>query len=341
MQNLWLRNICKSFGTTRALLNIDLQIPGGKRLLLIGGSGAGKTTLLRVLAGLEQPDRGSVVCGENDITRQPPHRRGIALLSQDYAIYPHLTVERNLAAALEPLRLAAGDRRDRIESALRWFELQPIRDRRPAQLSGGQLQRAALAKALVRRPQVLVLDEPLSQLDPALREQSRELILSLAQQFATTLVMVTHDPLDALRMADQVAVLENGVLVQADTPQAVYRSPQTRSVAEILSPFGINDVTLATAPARTSTQRFHFRPEAGEPISTHRQPGTDDAIFLEGVVLQLQFLGFAKLAFIEVTQHGPPQVIKILVHRELPAIGQSVCVRVSKCDLLPLEPQKI
>ena len=231
MQSITLTGVSKSFGKVHALAEVNLEIQAGKRLVLVGGSGAGKTTLLRILAGLESPDQGAIYCGDIDITLIPAHQRGIGMLSQDYAIYPHLSVERNLLAALEPLRLPAKDRRERIEEALSWFELMPLKDRRPAQLSGGQMQRAALAKALVRRPQMLVLDEPLSQLDPALREHSRELILSLTQQFGITLVMVTHDALDALRLADRLAVLESGKLVQFDSPQAVYSRPNSRSIA--------------------------------------------------------------------------------------------------------------
>ncbi len=322
MPSINLKGISKHFGKVRALEDIDLEIEAGKRLVLVGGSGAGKTTLLRILAGLEAPDRGSIYCGDTNITRVPAHQRGIAMLSQDYAIYPHLTVERNLLAALEPLRMGAHDRGERIESALRWFELFPLRDRRPAQLSGGQMQRAALAKALVRRPQMLVLDEPLSQLDPALREQSRELILSMTEQFGTTLLMVTHDSLDAMRLADCLAVLESGKLVQIDLPQVVYGRPKSRSIAEILSPFGINQIG-----------QLCFRPESAILVSSLNACEQTDVIF-EGVVNQLQFLGFATLAMIDVMQASIHQRIKILVSGQALAVGQAVFVRVSQQDLL-------
>ena len=134
MQSITLRGISKSFGKVHALEDVNLEIQAGKRLVLIGGSGAGKTTLLRILAGLETPDQGAIYCDDSEITRTPAHRRGIGMLSQDYAIYPHLSVERNLLAALEPLRLSATDRRERIEEALSWFDLLPLRARRPAQL---------------------------------------------------------------------------------------------------------------------------------------------------------------------------------------------------------------
>ncbi|MDX1928206.1 MAG: ABC transporter ATP-binding protein [Pirellulaceae bacterium] len=334
MQSITLRGVSKNFGKVRALDDIQLEIEAGKRLVLIGGSGAGKTTLLRILAGLESPDRGSIYGGDTDITRTPAHQRGIAMLSQDYAIYPHLTVERNLLAALEPLRLDARELRERTESALSGFDLLPLRDRRPAQLSGGQMQRAAIAKALVRRPQLLVLDEPLSQLDPALREQSRELILSMTEQFGTTVLMVTHDALDAMRLADRLAVLEAGKLVQVDKPQAVYSRPNSRSVAEILSPFGINQFGQA-----------RFRPESARLVDSATERGPTDLLYA-GSVKHLQYLGFATLACIDVVkvvesgaasnapESGTTSVIKILVFERNIQVGDQVCVRVAQKDLL-------
>ena len=325
MKSISLRGVSKSFGKVHALVDVTLEIEGGKRLVLIGGSGAGKTTLLRILAGLETPDQGAIYWGDIDITHVPAHQRGIAMLSQDYAIYPHLTVERNLLAALDPLRLSARDRGDRIEQALSWFELLQLRDRRPAQLSGGQMQRAAIAKAIVRRPQLLVLDEPLSQLDPALREQSRELILSMTQQFGTALLMVTHDSLDAMRLADRLAVLESGRLVQVGSPQSVYSRPNSRSIAEILSPFGINHIGQVC-----------FRPESGKLMAAPCECDQMDFCF-EGVLQQLQFLGFATLALIEVVRAGTQQRIKILVSGRSLQVGEPVFVRVARQDLLPID----
>ena len=362
---LTLRGISKNFGRTRALVNVDLDMPAGHRFVLIGGSGAGKTTLLRVLAGLEPPDSGTIFCDEVDITHAPPHLRGIALLSQDYAIYPHLTLEKNLLAAIEPLKLKAAERADRLESALGWFELMPLRGRRPAQLSGGQLQRAALAKALIRRPKVLLLDEPLSQLDLMLKEQGRGLILSLTEQFETTLVMVTHDPIDALRMSDSLAVIEGGAIVQVDTPQMVYRSPRSRLVADMLSPFGINQVEhdgelsmvkspvdlpvdcRGYSPFGVATQRIYFRPEAGNLVEPSVREQSADDIVLVGKVVRLQFLGFATLAFVSLLNQNKsyqdkPQLIKVLVRDDNVAfgVGHSVGVRVSVGDLLSLESEQ-
>ncbi len=361
---LTLRGICKKFGGVRALVNVNLEIPAGHRFVLIGGSGAGKTTFLRVLAGLEPPDSGAVFCNEVDITHAPPHKRGIAMLSQDYAIYPHLTIEKNLLAAIEPLKLTAAERAERLESALGWFELLALRGRRPAQLSGGQMQRAALAKAMIRRPKVLLLDEPLSQLDLLLKEEGRGLILSLTEQFATTLVMVTHDPVDALRIADSLAVIEEGAIVQVDSPQRVYREPASRMVADLLSPFGVNEVELdrrvrgesavdvtrrqANSLGCSGMGRVYFRPEAGELVEPVERKESADEILLAGRVERLQFLGFATLAIVSVLGQNnlhrykshpeKPQEIKVLVRdgKATFAVGQSVQVRVAVSDLLRL-----
>ena len=348
---LTLRGISKRFGTTRALADVDLEIPAGSRFVLIGGSGAGKTTLLRVLAGLEPPDSGAISCDGVDITDAPPHTRGIAMLSQDYAVYPHLTIEKNLLAAIEPLKLKLADRRERIESALGWFGLMPLRERRPAQLSGGQLQRAALAKALIRRPKVLLLDEPLSQLDVPLKEQGRGLIHSLTEQFDTTLVMVTHDPMDALRMSDRLAVMEAGAIVQVDVPETVYRSPASRNVAEMLSPFGINSVDLRTCcvgkPPRTQAlQQIYFRPEAGRLVEPSSKGDAADDVVLVGTLERLQFLGLAMLAFVllerEGSLEGERQWVKVMVRAGDGnyAVGQAVGVQVSAGDVLRLESEQ-
>lgn len=334
-----LRNVSKHFGNTPAIVNVSLTIPLGKRVVVIGGSGAGKTTLLRVLAGLEPPDAGSIFSGDTDITQTPPHKRGIAMLSQDYAIYPQLTIERNLQAALEPLSLSSTDRHERIASALKWFELTELRERRPAQLSGGQLQRAALAKAIVRRPQLLLLDEPLSQLDLSLREQGRALIQSMTDQFGTTLVMVTHDPFDALRMADVLAVMERGELVQVDSPQAVYSSPKSRYVAELLSPFGINEVVLSAERPTVgpAADRIAFRPEAAKVFPLGAGNLREGEAVLLGRIERLQYLGFATLAYVLLADSQSPLAVKVLAAHDGFSVGQRVEVRVANNDLLQIQ----
>ncbi len=261
MASFSLHAICKSFGSTRALAEIDLTLPDASRTVVIEAVAPAKAHCFASSPVSNQPMQVTFVCNEHSITNTAAHRRGVALLSQDYAVYPHLSAEKNLAAALEPLRLSSNEQQDRIESALQWFDLVELRSRRPAQLSGGQLQRVALAKAIVRRPQLLLLDEPLSQLDVTLREQSRELILKITKQFGSSLLMVTHDPLDALRLAEHVVVLENGRIAQRAAPQQVYQSPSSRYVADLLSPFGVNDWTVPASHPSRGGQRLLFRPK--------------------------------------------------------------------------------
>jgi ABC-type sugar transport system ATPase subunit len=353
MQSISLQNIYKSFGTSNALDDVNLQIGAGQRVVLIGGNGAGKTTLLRVLAGVETPDQGCVVIGNTDVTRTAAHRRGVAFLSQDYAIYPHLDVIKNLHAALAPLKLTKAEAVGRVEQALAWFTLDTLADRRPSQLSGGQLQRVALAKAVVRRPDILLLDEPFSQLDPQLREEGRQLILQMVKQFVMTLVMVTHDALDALRLADLLVVMEAGKVVQVDSPKNVYQHPHTRSVAELLGPFGINELVLDNSSASTGIgekagQPIFFRPEAAKlclqsdtPMQNVKTHGArhEDVIFFQGEVQQVQMLGFGSL--IRVCVHGPQvggvsQFAQILLPFGIEAPETTACFRLDVCDLLSL-----
>lgn len=339
MAHFKLQGINKAFGATRALNNVDMELPPASRTVLIGSSGAGKSTLLRVLAGLESADSGEITCDGQSIIRTAAHQRGLALLSQDYAVYPHLTAEKNLAAALEPLKLNAQEQSARIDAALQWFGLTELRNRRPSQLSGGQLQRVALAKAIVRRPQLLLLDEPLSQLDVTLREQSRELILNAAQQFGSSLLMVTHDPLDALRMADHVVVLERGRLVQRDTPQRVYQSPCSRYVAELLSPFGINEWTLPASHPSQAGSRIHFRPESARLAFDQTPSSNSEWLRLVGTIESVQFMGHTSLAYFQCERSDgdtSSRVIKVLANCDGLVAGKSACVDVHLGQLLEI-----
>ncbi len=240
MATITLQGISKCFGQVTAISHLDLTVKQGERVVVLGRSGAGKTTLLRILCGLEQPDAGRVLLDAEDVTRMAPHSRNTALVTQDYALYPQQNVQQNLEAALSSTRLSAIDRQQRIAEALTWFGIAELVKRLPSQLSGGQLQRVALAKAIVRRPDLLVLDEPLSQIDAILRTEIRDLIRATVERFQTTLVMVTHDPLDALLLATKIAIVEGGTIIQTGEPQDVYCRPTQRIAAELLSPFGVN-----------------------------------------------------------------------------------------------------
>ncbi len=236
MTFLAIKNISKRYGPVQALDNIDLTVAAGSRTAIVGPSGSGKTTLLRIIAGFETPDAGQVVLqGETLADGEaivPAHRRGIGIVSQDGALFPHLSVSENIGFGMER---GARDRDQRINALIDMVELdRGMLDRRPHQLSGGQQQRVALARALGRKPRLMLLDEPFSALDTGLRENMRKAVARVLQIAGITAVLVTHDQAEALSFADQVAVLREGRLIQAGTPQALYLSPRDRETALFL-----------------------------------------------------------------------------------------------------------
>ncbi|MCA9132686.1 MAG: ABC transporter ATP-binding protein [Planctomycetales bacterium] len=311
MLALTAKGIRKRFGASLAVDGIDLSIAGEERLVILGRSGAGKSTLLRLLAGLETPDQGTLWIDGQEVSGRPPHTRGLALVSQDYALYPQLTVRQNLETALAPLALQRAERQRRIADALAWFGIATLDARLPAELSGGQAQRVALAKAIVRRPRLLLLDEPLSQLDGVLREELREVIRQLAEQYHMSLVMVTHDPLDAMRLGTRVAILEGGRLLQLGPPGEVYAAPRCRLVAELLSPFGVNWLPahgdVAAGPGLQQALReawakglqVAFRPEDGRCVAGGNDAvGDEESLRLAVELQRLDPLGFTELALL-------------------------------------------
>ncbi|HBE71956.1 MAG TPA: spermidine/putrescine ABC transporter ATP-binding protein [Planctomycetaceae bacterium] len=268
------QDICVRFGSVTALDALSINCKTGITAV-VGPSGAGKSTLLRVLAGLEKPVTGRVVIDSHDISKLPPHRRRIAYLTQDYALYPQHTVRKNLEAALASEKLPRRERNERIDSVLDWLEISEFASRRPGQLSGGQRQRVAIGRALVRQPQVLLLDEPLSQLDVGLKVQCRDLLNRIAHEQQCIVIAALHEPLDTLQLADWVYVLGEGKLLRSAEPTAVYRDPRSLLAAELLSPLGINWIDLGLFPGELSPvellpgdvlpgkcEQLGFRPEA-------------------------------------------------------------------------------
>ncbi|MEP0325072.1 ABC transporter ATP-binding protein [Bauldia litoralis] len=231
MASVTLNGISKRFGRVEALKALDLEIRDGEFMALLGPSGCGKTTTLNTIAGIETPTTGTVTIGDRDVTRVPAMRRDIAMVFQSYALYPHMTVAKNLAFALEVRRMSSPAIAAKVEQAAAMLDLGPYLDRYPRQLSGGQRQRVALGRALVRDPSVFLLDEPLSNLDAVLRVQTRAELVRLFQRLATTAVYVTHDQAEAMTMADRIAVFENGRLLQVGAPLDIYRNPVNRFVA--------------------------------------------------------------------------------------------------------------
>ncbi|NLS92953.1 MAG: ABC transporter ATP-binding protein [Planctomycetaceae bacterium] len=238
MGEVVLSNVIKRFRPTGngqeggfTLGPIDLTLPGGKLTVLAGPSGCGKTTLLRLIAGLEAACSGDVAIGGRIVSSVPPHRRNVAMVFQDYALYPHMTVRGNLAFPLRMRGVAKGEIDGRVRETADWLGISDLLDRRPYQLSGGQQQRVALGRAIIRRPEVSLLDEPLAHLDTHLRAEMRELLVGLQRQLGLTMVHVTHDQAEAAAMADQIVVLNQGQVEQVGTATALHDSPSSRFVA--------------------------------------------------------------------------------------------------------------
>jgi sn-glycerol 3-phosphate transport system ATP-binding protein/multiple sugar transport system ATP-binding protein len=228
------RGVKKAFGGNPILRGVDLDIPAGSFAVLVGPSGCGKSTLLRLVAGLEQADEGSIVLAGRDVTRLPPRDRDVAMVFQSYALYPHLTVKENLAFGLKMRGAKPGEIEERIREASRVLGLDALLGRLPKQLSGGQRQRVAMGRAIVRRPSIFLFDEPLSNLDAALRTEVRVEIRRLHDRLGATTLYVTHDQVEAMTLADTLYVMNGGYVEQKGTPLEVYERPRTRFVATFL-----------------------------------------------------------------------------------------------------------
>lgn len=232
-------------GTSKpAVDSIDLEIADGEFLVLVGPSGCGKSTTLRMLAGLEEVNGGQILIGDKDVTNIPPKDRDIAMVFQNYALYPHMTVAENMGFALKIAGVAKEERAARVLDAAKLLDLEPYLDRKPKALSGGQRQRVAMGRAIVRKPQVFLMDEPLSNLDAKLRVQTRTQIASLQRRLGVTTVYVTHDQVEAMTMGDRVAVLKDGVLQQVATPRELYETPKNVFVAGFIGSPAMNLLDL-------------------------------------------------------------------------------------------------
>ena len=260
--------VSKQFGAHRALREIDLDIEPGECLVLLGPSGCGKTTLLRLLAGLEDVDSGRILIGERDVAEVRAADRDVAMVFQNYALYPHLSVFENVAFPLRARRVAPAEIDTRVRAALTRMELAALEARKPAQLSGGQQQRVALARALVRNPAVYLMDEPLSNLDAQLRLQTRTELRRLQQELRTTTVYVTHDQGEAMTLGDRIALLRDGTIEQVAPPLELYQRPATRFVATFLGspPINLWKATLKANGGFTAAG-VDFAPRAGTDTS--------------------------------------------------------------------------
>jgi len=280
--SLSLQGIHKAFGKTQVLKGIDLEVADGDFVVFVGPSGCGKSTLLRIVAGLESPTAGHVVIGDTQVTSVPPADRGIAMVFQTYALYPHLSVRDNMSLALKQSKKPNALINERVDKASGLLSLNELLKRRPAQLSGGQRQRVAIGRAIVREPELFLFDEPLSNLDAALRVQTRLEIAKLHNELKATMVYVTHDQVEAMTLADRIVVLEAGVIQQVGTPMELYNNPINLFVAGFIGSPKMNFIP-GTALKLPHTKTIGIRPEH---ISLSLIDGE-----LAGVVSHVEHLG--------------------------------------------------
>ena len=240
MATLDLHQLCRRYGDTTVIDELSLSIANGELVVFVGPSGCGKSTLLRLIAGLEKPSHGEIHIGGKAVDHLPPSQRGIAMVFQSYALYPHKTVRGNLGFALRHAGIARKEVDRRVNAAATILELDALMDRLPRELSGGQRQRVAIGRAIVREPDVFLFDEPLSNLDAALRVHMRVEILKLHQRLGTTMIYVTHDQTEAMTLADRIVVMREGRIEQIGTPLDIYRQPANRFVASFIGSPAMN-----------------------------------------------------------------------------------------------------
>ncbi|WP_088889314.1 ABC transporter ATP-binding protein [Leptolyngbya ohadii] len=274
MSHLVLQNLTKQFGGSTAVQDVWLEVQSGEVVALLGPSGCGKSTTLQMIAGVLQPDRGTIALDGQILNRVPPEKRDIALVLQRGLLFPHLTIGENVAFGLKMRGINRADREEKAIVMLRQVQLEGFADRKPSELSGGQAQRVALARSLVIHPKLLLLDEPLSALDANLREEMQDLILQLQQETGVTMLIVTHDQAEAVVMSQRIALMFNGSLRQVDSPERIYQQPADQTVAQFMGGVNFfsveaheqqwqlsNGLTLASEYAHQGAIQATIRPE--------------------------------------------------------------------------------
>jgi multiple sugar transport system ATP-binding protein len=297
MAPITFEHVTKRFDESVAVNDLNIEVADGEFLVLVGPSGCGKTTALRMLAGLEEISDGRILIGDRVVNNVAPGARNVAMVFQSYALYPHMTVFQNLAFSLRNFNVPKGEIERRVHDAATSLELTEYLKRKPKQLSGGQRQRVALGRAIVREPSAFLMDEPLSNLDAALRVQTRAEILKLTKRLATTTIYVTHDQVEAMTMGDRIAVMSKGVLQQIGTPEELYTKPENTFVARFIGSPAMNLVPSAMLGVGAG-KLAGFRPEHivlgnSVPSSAH----------YDATVEVVEYLGDEQLAHLRIGDH--------------------------------------
>ena len=353
MVSITIENVTKLFGDTKAVDGVSLKIEKGELFFLLGPSGCGKTTLLRMIAGFYIPDGGRILFDDRDVSHVPPHRRNTGMVFQNYALWPHMTVRENLAFGLEMRKVSEKDRAGRVDRALELVQMTEYADRSPNQLSGGQQQRVALGRALVLEPDVILLDEPLSNLDAKLRLEMRERIKRIHDDLGITMVYVTHDQAEALSMADRMTIMRRGLVGQLGEPRDIYHRPNSRFIADFIgetnlidgrlrrteSGFAVHtevgDFAAGSVPESLSDGdevTCSIRPEHMELVASAGEAGNQAT----GVVSQVFFLGNYEQYFVRLSDGTLVKVVESDARRRKAAVGEAVTVGCAAEDVVVL-----
>ena len=347
--NISINDVTKTYGDFYALKDVSLEVTSGEFLTLLGPSGSGKTTLLMVLAGFTSPDYGSVKFGDEEVILKPPHLRGIGMVFQNYALFPHMNVVENVGYPQKLRGVSKEDTRESVENALATVKLDGLGHRRIDELSGGQKQRVALARAIVFQPKILLMDEPLSALDKKLREEMQIELRQLHDSLNMTTVYVTHDQKEALTMSDRIAVINDGQLMQLGTPNEIYRRPNNAFIADFIGESSSLPATVKNGIARIGSAKLKCAQKLerdGDFLLVIRpeklfiaNKKSSDANHFEGVVEDSIFQGESQLMVIKLDpQNYGEQSLRVRLPNgsaqddELPSIGEKVILALKAAD---------
>lgn len=316
MAQVELKNVNKSFGPVHVIKDVDLEINKGEFVVFVGPSGCGKSTLLRLIAGLETLTSGEIVIADRPVMDLPPSERGIAMVFQSYALYPHMTVFHNMAFSLSLQGLPKSQIQERVEVAAKILQMEHLLDRRPAALSGGQRQRVAIGRAIVRNPEVFLFDEPLSNLDAALRHDTRVEIAKLHNQLGATTIYVTHDQVEAMTLADKIVVLKDGVVMQVGAPMDLFNDPGNEFVASFLgSPkmnfFGGKLTGLSEGGETAGFEGVGISVDAVRLVSSNKKAGDEARLGIRPQHLRLDDNGQLKGKITLVERLGTETVVEL------------------------------